>query len=243
MTIFKGMNYTKVYSAVLTLLLAVLPCICLAQRYTPTDTWPYLNAEFAPGEVRSFSGDVLRVSDLNVEIGGGSLHYIDNGVIMQAGMSNVFRAVIGSDSYVNIGGRMHRVLADSAYGLVVEDTVVDYDRMARSDIGYGISSSTASVMNSSLIGLGLDAENGVSIINSDLERVRANRSSGIGIPVKSKKYIFANGIRTGATRREIVAAGLSERKALDAFVKKNRIKWDSPESLLEVLEYLATIQN
>lgn len=211
-----------------------------AQRYQPRDTWPYLNEEFVEGNVRVSGGDLLEGRLLNVCIADGRLHYVEDGSIMAADMNNVFTASIGGFVYVNRGGKMFKVLVETDGGAVLQFTEVDFEEMNKTDIGYGISSSTASSQHTTLSGLGLTDEMGGFGIagNSRYEAVRDNKGSGKVIPQKESLWLLVGGSMIPATRKDFLSYPGIDKDAAAKFLKENKIKWNKPLSLAKVVEYL-----
>ena len=212
-----------------------------AQRYQPRDTWPYLNEEFIEGDVRTSGGQLLERHKLNVCIADGRLHYVQDHMIMAADMNKVYTAKIGDFVYVNRGGKMFKVLVETDNGAVLQLTEVDVEEMNKTDIGYGISSSTASSQHTTLSGLGLTDEMGGFGIagNSRYEEVLVNKGSGKVIPQKETLWLLVGGMMLPASRKDFLAYPGIDRDAAVKFLKDNKIKWSKPLSLAKVVEYLA----
>lgn len=206
--------------------------------YEPTDTWPYLYAHFENGAVRTTKGALLSYTTLNICIGDGKLHYVQGDKIMQADMSNVFTARVGEeDVFVNIGGKMYKVLFESEEGFIVSLTSVDYDELKKVDIGYGVSSSTASMTNTNLAGLGIDSISGVNMMNMTLNRAEQQKNSGKVLPTKVDNYFYVGGKFILADKREV--QDLVGKESMKAFLKENKVKWSKPETLVPVVAFLS----
>lgn len=211
----------------------------MAQDYEPTVSWPYELREFTHGEVMTFKGDLYQSSEFNVCITDGKLHFIDDsGTIMAADMGQVGSARIGSAIYVNWGGRMYRALASGDSCYVLQLTQVDESAASRSDIGYGISSQTASSQNvSTLLG------SGTSMLNMNLMSARERRGEGVAIPTRTRLYLMLPGKLIPADKRSVLdAVDESHRKEVADYIKAGKIKWKKPESLISLATYLAGLK-
>ena len=206
-----------------------------AQHYdsVPRETWPYLLEEFTPGVVRT-PGGVDRPQGLfNICVVDGKLHYVDNGIIMEADMRQVQVARIGSSVYVNRMGRMVKIISEeSPANYLALSTYVDFDKLGKTEIGYGATSATASSLR--LNNLGLSS----ATVSMELEAAIVESRDGMELPLK-EKYFFVLGPREVETRKNAVMdyPGL-DKAAFKAFLKQEKIKWKDPESLTKVLHYL-----
>ena len=208
-----------------------------APPYEPMDTWPYMYERFEAGNVRTTQGTLFQYAALNISIADGKLHYIENGKIMQADMGHVFTVLVGDrDVYVNAGGKMYQVLVENEDGSVLKLTSVDIDELNKVDIGYGVSSSTASRTNTSLAGLGMETLDGVNMVNMTITSAEGRKNTGKVLPLKEKLYLNIGGRLIPANKREIQQ--VVDKNAAKAFFKANKIKWGKPESLALLLPFL-----
>ncbi len=208
-----------------------------ALPYEPMDSWPYMYEQFESGKVRTTNGALLTYASLNICIADGKLHYIEAGKIMQANMSQIFTALLGeNDVYVNAGGKMYRVIVETDEGSILELTSVDVDELSKVDIGYGVSSSTASRTNTSLAGLGMETLDGVNMVNMTITNAEQKKNSGNVLPLKKTLYLYVSGKVIPANKREIQQ--LVDKDTAKAFFKANKIKWNKAESLLPLLPFL-----
>ena len=204
-----------------------------AQKYQPRETWPYVNDDFVDGAVRTRSGSLIEEAKLNVSVADGSLHYIKDGVIMKVDMSTVYTARIGSDVFVNVGAKMYRILSEKESGCLLQFVQVDIDKMGRVDIGYGISSSSASAMNiNSLDGLS-------DTVNYKIEKVMDDKDNGEYLPLIVERFLLVDGKLIPATKQGLKDYPGIDMAALDAFVKSNKIKWTKNESLELLVDFVA----
>lgn len=172
--------------------------------------------------------------DVNISIADGKLHYLDNGVIMAADLTTVAEARVGDDRYVNVWGRMMKVVAAGEHGIVVRETVADLDKMAKTDIGYGISSATASSQSlSSLLGDG-----SADMVNTDVTSALAKRGEGEVIPLRENLYLKVGNDVVPATKKDVVDLPAVSKEDAQAFFKTRKVKWNDPSSLVWVVEFI-----
>ena len=66
-----------------------------------------------------------------------------------------------------------------------------------------------------------------------------SRDSGEELPVLEKKFILYNyGFVVPALKREVMGIPGLDKNAAAAFFKQNKIKWNNPESLTQVADFL-----
>lgn len=216
-----------------TLLLGVQ--LCFAQDYGPTRTWPYLYKDFQNGVIRMSGGELVQAAMVNISL-DGKVHYVDDKEqkVMAADMLKVFTARIGNEVYLNVGGKMMKLEAENENGAVVCETSVNLDELNKSDIGYGISSSTASTQKLSSL-----AGDSSSLVNLPLNTLMEGRENGEKLPVTRKKFIRVGLNVVPATKSEVMNSPLVDKAAAKAFLKANKIKWNDPASLLAVVDFLS----
>lgn len=209
---------------------------CFAQKYEPTRTWPYLYKDFQNGAIRmSGGGDLVQAAMVNISL-DGNIHYVNDNdqKVMAADMLKVFTARIGSDVYLNVGGRMMKLIAENENGAVVCETTVNLDELSKSDIGYGISSSTASTQKLSSL-----AGDSSSLVNLPLSTLMEGREGGERVPVLRKNYIRVGLTLIPASKKGVSESSYVDKNVAKAFFKANKIKWNDPSSLLSVVDFVA----
>lgn len=203
-----------------------------AQDYNPKTTWPYLYADFPDGVVCNQAGDQLIQAPLNISVADQRLYYVKDEKVMVADLTRVFSAKIGEDVYVNAGGKFYKVLCESKGGAAVALIQVDMDRLNKASIGYGVSSATASTQN--VAALSLDSN-----VGTNVNQAMQSREGGQELPVQEKKYIlYGFGRVVPALKREVMDIPGLDKAAAKDFFKKNKIKWNNPESLTAVADFL-----
>ncbi len=203
----------------------------------PMDTWPYLYQNFMSGAVRTSTGVLLEYSSFNICVVDGSLHYIKDGVIMKADMSKVFTALVGEDDvYINTLGRMSKIILETEDGAVVKNYAVDFEKLKKVEIGYGVTSSTASSRNTSLSLLGMETISGVNMVDMSLNRAEQQKGSGKYIPLKTEVSLLVNGRLIPANKKSI--QDICGKTQTQEFLKKNKVKWSKAETLAPVLGFV-----
>ena len=169
---------------------------------------------------------------VNINVINGTLHFIDGDFIKEVKPGEVFSVQIGDDYYVNAGGRMMKILAKDDNGYVAESSEVDMVKLNSTGAAYGSSSATVGTMAlSSLEGIG------GSRANMNHMEIKSNRDSGQALPLIDRKYIVADSKVIYATRKDV-----SERvdaSEFKEFLKSNKVKWNDPQSLLSVVDFVA----
>ena len=222
-------------SAIILACLLVWAAGLRAQNYDfkPRETWPYLLEEFTSGGVHTSGGANLNEGWYNVCVVDGKLHYIQNGKIMEADMRQVQYVRIGETLYLNRMGHLEQVVEEEGTYVLLRSCLIDLDRINRSDIGYGVSSATASSQNINNLGLA------GATVSMELQAAIAGAKSGNVLPVRVR-YSFLLGTRqTDADKASVLALPGIDKNAAKAFFKQEKINWNKPESLAKVLKYLA----
>lgn len=230
-------NFRNIVAAMLVLLTSGV--LCFAQKVEPTSTWPYLYKNFQNGVVRMSGGELVNAAMMNISL-DGKVHYVNekDQKVMFADMLDVLTARLGDDVYLNCGGRMMKVLAENEEGAVVCGYSLNAEEMSKTDIGYGISSSTASTQKlSSLSG---DAS---SLVNLPLSTLMEGRTGGERLPVLTSLFFRVGSTMVPATKRGVTEAWFVDKDAAKAFLKANKIKWNDEASLVKVLDFLSEQNN
>ena len=227
------------------LLLVLIACInfpVFAQNlnYEPTTSWPYRYADFTDGVVMTREGALMSsgINMFNLTLAGNKIHYVQNGTIMEADMLRIYSARIGQDIFVNIGGRMYLVLDESDHGMVVKLEEPDLEQMSKTDIGFGISSATASSNTTSLDLLGFGNWEGVHLSGQTYTQARGKIGNGTPFPIRSSLYIVVDGRRIDADKKSVMKYPGVDAAAAKAFFKAHKIKWNKVESLMEVVDFV-----
>lgn len=235
------MTFMENFRNIVVALLALLAAggVCFAQRVEPTSTWPYLYKDFQNGVVRMSGGELVNAAMMNISL-DGKVHYVNekDQKVMSADMLRVFTARLGDDVFLNCGGSMMKVLAENEKGAVVCGYSLNTEEMGKADIGYGISSSTASTQKlSSLSG------DSSSLVNLPLSTLMEGRSGGERLPVLRSLFFRVGSTMVPATKKGVTEAWFVDKDAAKAFLKANKVKWNDETSLVKVLDFLAEQNN
>ena len=206
----------------------------------PTTTWPFKFNDFQSGVIRTLDGSLISSFEnlFNVNLASGGVNYVNEGTIMEADMARVTSAQIANRVFINVGGKMHEVLSETEKGLVVLLETVDYEKMSKTDIGYGVSSSTASTNRTSLDLLGFGDWEGIHLTGQTYTQARMKQGSGDPIPLRSDLYLVVDGIRIDAVKSAVMDQPYVNKAEAKAFFKAHKIKWNKAETLPAVVEFL-----
>ena len=218
---------------IIAILLLCLSLGCMsAQNHKPTTTWPYLYADFQPGELKKTTGAPIE-GTYNIHIYQGTLHFIEDGMIHEVLSSQVFSLKIGIDYYANVGGTMMKVLARSDNGFIAQETLADIAALNSTGGAYGSSSNSISTQAlSSLEGIGGSRS------NMNHMELKNSKDEGQVLPVKDKLYLVMDHAVVFAAKKDVTELYGIDKKAVNAFIKENQIKWKDPQSLIVLLDYL-----
>ena len=75
--------------------------------------------------------------------------------------------------------------------------------------------------------------------NMNYSLASESKGSGERIPVKVSRYLLSRGALVLAKKREVAKIPELDKKALDAFVKSNKLKWDKTEDLQKIADYIS----
>ena len=155
---------------------------------------------------------------------------------MAADMRQVQIVRIGEDIYVNRLGKIKRCLSEEEGGnYLLLYTEVNLDKLAKTEIGYGISSATAS--SQKLSGL-FGAQ-----VNLDLSTAISQAMEGPVLPL-TLTYTFLLGSKeVPCDKSSFLALPGIDKADAKAFLKEEKIKWQDTESLAKVLRYIVENSN
>lgn len=219
----------------LSLLLAVP---ILAQEEGPTANWPYLYPEFKEGvlQVRSKTEKAL----FNIHLDLGALHYVQNGIIKEANTMNATILVVGDDLFRNVGGKMLKVMAQSQGGYVVQEVRANYGAVVRDDGSMGTTALNSTTTKTFLYNQNvINGYNGYLLtdVYADLLAMKDNSEK---LPVRESLYLIIGLEQIPAERKAVAALEGLDKKAFKAFLKSEKIKWDDPQDLVKVLDFITS---
>lgn len=219
----------------------VLMCTTLigfADKYTPTEGWPYLYSDFVPAIVYYKDGK-CESANINVHLLSNKLHFTDGENIMIVRNALQIDSVVCESGITLLykGNKYVEKLAQSKYIVVGRTCEIDINSLNDSGGAYGISTTSAATQNVASFS---DHGNMAAQRYNDMIADRHNTREVL----TNTRYIFI------INNREICHANKSgindildkeQRKAFKAFLKTNKIKWKESESLLLVAQFLDTI--
>lgn len=205
-----------------------------AQDYQPKEAWPYIYREFQTGTLTLLSGAVSD-SEFNIPIPSTKLHHIKDGTIMELEIDTIKDVVIKGERYINAQGKLMKVLASSDKGYVLSLVAPDEEAMNKVNIGYGISSSTASAMNVTTLLEGSASD----LVNLKYDTLMERRDAGKVLPVKSSIYLMVGITVVEATKYEVTQGCGVDKKVLNNFFKTSKTKWKDAQSLLNLVNFIA----
>ena len=183
---------------IIAILLLCLSLGCMsAQNHKPTTTWPYLYADFQPGELKKITGAPIEGS-YNIHIHLGTLHFIEDGFIREVSSSEIFSVKIGMDFYASVGGTIMKVLARSDNGFIAQETLADIAALNSTGGAYGSSSNSISTQAlSSLEGIGGSRS------NMNHMELKNSKDEGQVLPVKDKLYLVMDHAVVFAAKKDV----------------------------------------
>ncbi len=200
----------------------------LAQK--PTTKYPYLYPDFKDGRVVMDAGNKLAYK-MNLHLRHARMHYLEDGIIKEANLSDVLAVEIGQDVFIPVMGEMMKVVAKNDAGCVVAEILGNFEVSNEAKGAYGTSSTTSSTMKLSSIDDNVVGQNYMNVLNA--------RDGGRPLVMVKKLFVVTPTFKARATRNDIEAALPADRKAgWKPFLKEHKVKWNDPESVLTVLEYI-----
>lgn len=195
--------------------------------------WPYLYNEFTPGEVLTVKGAKLEYP-MNIHILHGRLHFIEDGLIKEAATKDVLRVIIGKDEFLGVEDDIMKVAARAEKGFVMAHLLGDFESLNETGGAYG--SSTTSSATRKLSSIDIQGK-----VNQNHMELREGRHDGESVELTTTYYLVIPGMnKIEANKREVEKAIGPERKAeFKAWLKNKKIKWNKPESLANVVDYIA----
>ena len=209
-----------------------------AQKYEPTANWPYMYPDFMEGEVLRANRDSNK-GRFNIHLNLSALHYVDkDGRIKEADTWGVTGMVIGEDIYRYVGGKMLKVMAETQAGLVVKESRANYSAIVKQQ---GTMGTTA--LNSTTTRTFLYNENAINQYNGYLmtdvyEDLIAMQEDSERLPVNSNLFLVIGNEQIPANKKSVAALPGVDKKALSGFLKAEKIKWNDPQDLVKVIEFI-----
>lgn len=202
----------------------------VSQPYTTT--WPYLYSDFMDGVICMKGGQMMSCR-VNVHLLNGRLHYLDGETVKEAASGNLSYVLIGEDRFVVVNGDVMRVEAESPNGFVAVRLTGDFDSIMAGEGAYGMTANTESVTRLS----SLDIQKGV---NANHMLLLEEKENGQEFDLDKEYFLVAGEDVYPAYRGDILKTLHGDRRdAFKSFVKKNGIRWDRPDRLILLVDFLA----
>lgn len=200
-----------------------------AQPYTTA--WPYLYSDFQDGVIYMTGGQKI-YQRLNLHLVMGKLHYLDHGIVKEALAKDIFYVEIASDKYFFIDGTLMQVTAETRDGFVADHITGDLESLTVGTGAYGMTANTESVTQVS----SLDFQQGV---NTNHMLLLQQKDSGQEFDLKHEYFIVTGGKVYPAYRGDILKMlPQDRRKDFTTFVKTHKIKWNKPDRLILLVDFL-----
>ena len=211
----------------------VMPKDNWAHPHEPRDTWPFLYGDFTEGTTRTRTGELLSGASFNITASDSKLLYIKDDKIMLADMNSIYTVKIDEDVYINILGQLYKVMSELDKGVVLMQYSLDVDKLNKAEIGYGVSSSAGTARN---VQVSLDGR--FDFVNMSVQQSWHDKDSGTILPMKETLYIYVNNTLIPATQHTVTTWPGVDKKAANAFIKQEKIKWKQIASLEKVVIFL-----
>ena len=223
----------KLLFSIIAMLMAVAAS---AQKDSPTTSWPYLYPDFMEGEleVRTKITKAL----VNIHLNLGALHYVENGKIKESSTIGITKLVIGDDVFRNVGGKMMKMLAEAEDGFVVEETRANYTAVVKKDGAYGTTALNSTTTKSFLYNENvLNGYNGY-LMTDIYKDLHAMKDQSEKLPVLKNRYLVIGLNQIKADKQNVLDIEGLDKKAFKAFLKTEKIKWDDPQDLVKVIDFI-----
>lgn len=217
---------------IISILLGAIAAIT-AHAQDCTTTWPYLYQDFVPATLH-LSGAPARQELVNIHTLRSKLHYIDaKDQIKELDLKDILIVELNSgDKYAVVNFGMMQMFCNSEQGFVGLQKTADLAALNETGGAYGTSSASSSTMKVSSIEVA-----GANVPHMELLQ---HKGDGESLPLKQSYYLVVAGKCIKASKKDVGAAVKPEfQNDLKAFMKANKIKWNSPESLSALIPFLA----
>ncbi|MCQ2146455.1 MAG: hypothetical protein MJZ16_02960 [Bacteroidales bacterium] len=207
--------------------------ICSAQSsYKPTNKWPYIFEKFTPVVIHHLTTNGTSNVEANICVDDGSLHFLDDGTILQLRTGSIAKVEFGERIFIPINNYLMEVLVDTPDGMIVKSQTIKAGEDGV-DIGFGMTSSTNAASNFDLTAT---LAFGTSLLHSKIAEAAIEAAYGSYLDVETKIYFFVNGYLIPATKKDFTET--VGKDVANAFLKENKIKWNEPASMLPAIKLL-----
>lgn len=211
------------------ILIAVMASFGLQAQKCST-MWPYLYPEFTEGTIYMKGGQKV-VQQVNVHTLKGRLHFIDKGVIKEAVSDEVLLLQIGEEKYMCVNSDIMKVMASEERGFVAALILGDFQKLNNTSGAYGTSTTNSATQKLTSIDV-------AGKVNQNHMELWENRHNGEQVDLVNKYFIVTPEQTVPATRKDIESAFPDRKDELKTWLKSNKIKWNEPESLMTLLDFI-----
>jgi hypothetical protein len=208
------------------------------QEYTPTTNWPYLFENFQDGTIHFKEGDNT-LKKVNIHLHKNTLHYVENDKIYQIDDKNDIDFVeINNEKFVYKNKELLQVIQQIENNGLYLLAKVDLDKLTTATGAYGSNAQTASTRNLTNLDF-------VDVVNIRYVQLISGKEEGRLLPLKKSYYFDISGELIPANKKEVEKRLETSqvKEEYKQFVKKNKIKWNQANSLIQVLEFLNNHSN
>lgn len=228
----------KCKALALAMLMLALPLVTGAKQYVPRDKWPFINRDFAPGEVILHDGSRVILEQANISVADGRLYFIENDTL-KVSTGFVKAARIGTEDYIYVDSRLMKILRKAEHGVVLYDASVDIEALSRKDVGYGFKSSVSSTETRNMFEMGSGSVLSLRLEQRPLSELQLAKDEGEELPLRETKYVYVYGkSAVRAVKSDVRAIPGLDKKRLNTFWKKNKVKYSDDDSLAALVDFL-----
>ena len=193
--------------------------------------WPYLYPEFREGTIYMQGGQKV-LQQINVHTLKGRLHFVDNGVVKEAVSDEVLLLQIGEDKYMCVNSDIMKVVASEERGFIAAHITGDFQKLNNTGGAYGTSTTNSATQKLTSIDV-------AGKVNQNHMEMWENRQNGELVDLVTKYYLVTPELTVAATRKDVEDTLPPERKSeFKTWLKSNKIKWNDPQSLMSLMDFL-----
>ena len=228
---------------IFTIVLLALALSVAGQKYEPNTIWPYLYKDFHQGIIYLKTGKTIEKS-VNIHLVESVLHYVDNDIIYElSNPENVdsiqIETPFGLVAFVCIGNRTYRVIEQSDVNNgVYELNAGNFVDLLTTTGAYGTKNYATAATKLGSMNFG-----GITLRDYPKLKISAENNPGQSFPIDKTYFFKINGKFIKARSKDLENAidPPQAKKQLQEYVKKNKVKWNNPDSLANLFQFLLTI--
>lgn len=217
----------------ISVILAVLfASLILSAQDECSTKWPYLYKDFTEGTIYKKGGEKF-VHQVNIHTLRGRLHYIDKGLIKEVISSDVLLVTIGEDTFMSVKGDMMKVVAKKDGGFIAALILGDFSNLNDTGGAYGTSTTNSATQKLTGVEIG-------GYVNQNHMELLENRNNGELVSLEKTYFLVTPDFSCKASRKDLEENFTPEQKAeFKTWLKSNKIKWNDPQSLLSLVDFVS----